>query len=257
MERLTGAGGGGAFHVRGSRRAAVLKIGVEAPELAFYRAAADPLRARGVMVPVLLASGDDPAWILLQYFPGTLSRDRWGVDADVVQYLARWHAVAPSVLDAHPIPAHVFRWEDALLSLPQHPALGSVSAELDDIFSPVGWVHGDPNVTNWVATEDGVLALTDWARVGRAHPAVDLAILLPGLPEVNTFRQLAEAYCTVRPQAGPAPRLARLMAVAKWWTALEFLDWARQGRLNRDAEPGLRMLEARLPDWTRATFGSG
>lgn len=260
MERLKSAGGGGAFRVRGSCREAVLKIGVEAPELAFYRDAAGPLTKQGMRIPALLGSGNEPSWILLEYLPGILARDRWGSDPEMVRYLARWHALAPSVLETHPIPGHAFRWEPDLLSLPLTPSpsevCGRFADELEEIFSPVGWVHGDPNVTNWVSDADGAVVLTDWARVGRAHPAVDLAILLPGMPDARALKTLADAYCRLRPEAGPVPHMARLMAVAKWWTALDFLHLGRQGKLSVDAEPGLRMLEELLPNWTHAALGS-
>ncbi len=259
LKRLNSAGGPGAFYVHGSREDAVLKLGIEAPEEAFYREASGSLQAAGLRVPTLLASGDNPRWVLLEYLPWSLPRKRWGRDPAAIRYLARWHALAPMVLDAGVFPSYTFRWDDNLISLDLDPSpgvlVGRFSDELHEIFSSVGWVHGDTNVTNWRIAPDGALALTDWARLGRAHPAIDLAILQPGLPDWDALSDLADAYCTLRPQAGPARRLARFMALAKWWSALDFLDMGRQGKLTADGQAGLSMLAERLPEWTQVTLG--
>jgi thiamine kinase-like enzyme len=91
-------------------------------------------------------------------------------------------------------------------------------------------ITGDPNPTNWCVRDDGKLVLVDWERFGYGTPAVDLAILMPGLgsQDGSLERWLATEYvkCWLR-EEGFAPISVEVLQaqirLAKLWSAVEFV----------------------------------
>ncbi len=274
--RLSGAGGPGSFRVEGPRGAIVYKRGVPARELAWHRWCAPraaALAAAGCWTAPLVASGAGPhPWLALAWAGEPLPRDRWGT-APVLAALAAWHR-AGALWDGSLDDAYPFAWDDALTgdALAALPASGRAAvgeawergAEVAqrDLFAPPGEaIHGDPNPTNWLVAADGPesrLVLVDWARPGRAHPAIDVAIALPGLPTWERAGEAAEAYLAARPEVHrpDADAWTRRILLAKLWSAVEFLAMATRAELSPDADAALAFLREDLPEWSKSQLGS-
>ncbi len=265
MERLSGVGGSGCHVARGPLGEAVLKCDLPPREEYFYREWAPLLRRKGLATPELLASGADPSWVLLERLPATLSSERWQGDSEVVAYLARWHQTSVELLNDANM-GYVYAWDHSVLeelsgfidakTLEQ---IGSVidrhRTEFQSLFEPLTWIHGDPNPTNWLVTASGDLALIDWSRYGRAHPAIDLAISLAGLPDWDVIRNLAQQYRVVNPDlVKHSHPLDQAIALGKLWTAIDFFVMGQRGALSADGNQGLEMLQMRLAPWLRSLF---
>ncbi len=74
------------------------------------------------------------------------------------------------------------------------PILHDLRLSYQLLFTPQCWISGDPNPTNWGVRSDGTLVLYDWERFGKATPALDLAITVPGLGDWASFQAVAAAY---------------------------------------------------------------
>jgi len=142
-----------------------------------------------------------------------------------------------------------FAWADdlsdaalALLAPPDaawfRKRIGRWQAEANQVlWQPLTVVHGDPNPTNWRLTDQGRPVLLDWARYGLGHPALDVAISLPGLPTPAAAAEAARRYGRSKLGAG-------LILLAKLYVVLEFLAMAARGEVRPAAETldGLRKL---------------
>ena len=104
--------------------------------------------------------------------------------------------------------------------------------------APARVISGDTNATNWAMREDGSPVLLDWGRAGLGHPAVDLAILLPGAgwDSAAPARRLGRAYRRHAPNGVP-DNLERMIEVAKSWHVVEFV--AAHGPLPDNAMAAL------------------
>lgn len=269
--RLAGAGGPGSFRVEGPRGSIAYKRSVPPRELAFYQRCAPhtaQLAAAGCRTAALVASGPEPEpWLALGWAGRPLPREQWGT-ASVLAALAAWHRAA-TLWEGPLDDGYPFAWDDALtraaldaLTASERDAVRddwgrAAEAARCELFAPPGHaIHGDPNPTNWLVGVDGPessLVLLDWARPGRAHPAVDVAIALPGLPTDERASQAAQQYLRARQDLRKPDGAAwtRGILLAKLWSAVEFLAMATRGDLSQDAESGVAFLRADLPGWSR------
>jgi aminoglycoside phosphotransferase (APT) family kinase protein len=88
------------------------------------------------------------------------------------------------------------------------------------IFAPWCWISGDPNPLNWGLRADGSLVLFDWELFGPGTPAIDLAIIIPGLGNAVQYAAVADYYvdlwaCQPDPLPWTNAQLARNVALAK------------------------------------------
>lgn len=97
--------------------------------------------------------------------------------------------------------------------------LAVLQREAAPLFTARSVISGDPNPLNWGLSGDGELVLMDWERIGLGHPALDVAITMPGLPGLAEFERPALAY---RSNDGSEVSARRLM-LAKLWTVVELL----------------------------------
>lgn len=277
--RVGGAGGPGSFRVEGPLGTVFYKRDIHPRELAWHRRAhrqAGALAAQGCWTAPLVAFGVSPGpWVALGWAGDPWPRERWG-GTQMLAALAAWHRAAP-LWQGPPEQDYPFAWDaaltrDALAACPadSRAALGpawqrAAAQAAPRLFgSDAPAIHGDPNPTNWVVapaaegqrTSEERLVLLDWSRAGRAHPAVDVAIALPGLPSPERAGRAAAAYLAARGEGGPgrAAEWAGLILMAKLWTAVEFLAMATRGELSADAAGGLAMLREDLPGWSASVL---
>ena len=263
--RLPGVGGPGCYRVQGLSREAIFKYGLPERESFFYREWAPRLQQADLAVPRLLAAGYEPTWILLERLPTSLPPDRWQGDPEVLRYLATWHRLSQD-WPGESVDGYGYTWNgqvlNELMGFLDEGTLGQIAEIIamqgdawDILCKPITWIHGDPNPTNWLLTASGTPALIDWSRYGRAHPAIDLAISMPGLPPLDRCVEQAEHYLRFNPELSPnGEQLGRSIALGKLWTLIDFLGMAKRGELSPDGNQGVKMLTERLGTWINSVF---
>ena len=257
-EQLDGLGGREVVRLRGPAGSAVLKRGQHERETRFYRDLAPVLDA-GVRAPH--AYHVDPEWLLLEDVPQPLSRDRWLADSAVMRSLAALHrsrralaALTDPFLpswDADQTEAAVDRL-DADDRATAARALERLRLEADRWLTGDALVSADPNPRNWGERADGTPVLFDWERVGRATPAVDVAITVPGLPSRDQVELASQAYLAVQQRDHvhwSGAEFTRGLVVVKAWTCVELLADRREVAQLAELQ---RWLAARLPAWLDA-----
>lgn len=215
----------------------------QAVEAEFYRHIAPNLM--DVPIPALIASHAD--WLILEFIPHSLPRERWLADSDVMAALRVLHHSTATASANWPT---LFRpaWNDRMTKtvlkvLPDcelfADTLQALQMQAQSLFQPLCWISGDPNPANWGVRGDGAVILFDWERFGRGTPALDLAITISGMGSPEAFRVVAEQY-------GGAVQ-ARDIALAKVWNVVEFLANADQ-MADKTIVP---MLVNALPYWLK------
>ena len=259
---LGGMSGSRVVRIAGPVESLVAKGGVSGRERAVYERLSAALAKQGVRIPRWYGTvnGGGDAWLLLEDVPKPLPRERWLAHAGVMATLRRLHTLPVGELDVLP---DWFRpvWTGAM----DRAALGwlgddsrlagtlhSFRRAAAGLFEPLAVISGDPNPLNWGLSVDGELVLMDWERVGLGHPALDVAITLPGLPSLVEFEAAAHAY---RWNDGPGISVQQLV-LAKLWTCVELLATTPRPIAGRPDDlpeqrkrEAARWLAAALPGW--------
>ena len=232
---LSGMSGSRVLRVVGPSGSIVVKGGVSSREATVYRSLAPVLADAGIRIPSLVAATDrgGEAWLLLEDIPTALPPDRWLADPELLGALHRLHCLDPTVLDVLP---DRFQpdWSESMTNAALHwlgddPEVGrrltDLRGEAAPLFEPVTLISGDPNPLNWGLSGTGELVLMDWERIGLGHPAIDVAITMPGLPGLEQFDRVVVTYRSTIPiLAVSSPPIATYLLVrAKLWTVIELL----------------------------------
>lgn len=257
-ETLSGLSGREVVRLRGPGGSAVLKSRPHPRETHFYGDLA-PVLDPGVNAP--RAYHVDPDWLLLEDVPQPLSRDRWLADSAVMRSLAALHRSRRSLerlVDPF-LPTWDARLTDAAVARLSTDDRGAAARSLERLRREADrWLTGDalvsadPNPRNWGERADGTPVLFDWERVGRATPAVDVAITVPGLPTRDQLELASEAYLCVQHRDQihwSGEEFTRGLAVVKTWTCVELLADHRELPELVELQ---RWLVADLPAWVDA-----
>ncbi len=234
-ESLGGMSGARVFRVAGCGGTLVAKANVSPRELGVYLTLSSVFADNGIRIPVCHGTvrAGDKAWLLLEDIPSPLSRQRWLADPEVMATLRRLHRLPPATLDALPdrfqpgwtesMDLAALRWLGENQDLASR--LAAVCHETVSLFAPVGPISGDPNPLNWGLTRNGEIVLMDWERIGLGHPALDVAITVPGLPTLDEFDRVRGAYRAAEiSMSGEVGGIeTRQLFLAKLWTVVEFL----------------------------------
>jgi aminoglycoside phosphotransferase (APT) family kinase protein len=240
----------------------IVKHSVKRTEAAFYQDVAPALIVQGVATPALewLHQEDEGAWLVLEYIPEPLPKERRLADPRVMTVLSRLHrAQLPSAA----LPLFNPTWDDTMtnqaltsFSKSEQTRLASLIQRLQHesqpLFHAQTWISGDPNVMNWGVRANGDTVLYDWERFGRGTPALDLAISIPGLGDWTAFEQVANQYLRAagaQPSRQHYQRLVQAIAYAKVWNVIEFLSFATTGEITETTR--IPSLAQQLPDWIR------
>lgn len=265
IDRITvlgGMGGARVVQLAGPGGTLVAKGGVSGRERAVYERLVASLAERGVRIPrwhATVLDGDD-VWLLIEDIPVPLPPDRWLADASVMATLRRLHALPTAALDVLPSrfrPAWTASMEAAALAwlgdgTLGHGRLAALREEAAPLFEPTTVISGDPNPLNWGLSATGELVLLDWERIGLGHPALDVAITVPGLGTLPAFQRAVASY---RSDGGPEVS-ARQLVLAKLWSVVELLaptptrsdENGRDGPRQRRSETASQVA-ALLPSW--------
>jgi len=229
------------WRVQSAKQSVIVKRSTHPRESIFYTMVAPTLAAVDIPLPHLEWSGRDADtfWLVLEDIPTPLPRVRWSADQEMLTVLHRLHHRLPLNLNLA-FPSFEPDWSetmtnDALACFPSAqarrlaPILEDLRLSHQTLFAPQCWISRDPNPTNWGLRGDGTMVLYDWERFGKATPAVDLAITVPGLGERAVFQAVATAYLerddrSLSLAAQEISFLTQEMIVAKVWSIIEYLS---------------------------------
>ncbi len=237
VELLGGMSRGRVYRVRWARRSLILKRTPHATEAYFYQVIVPAWLELQQFTPILVEAVEENGqwWLMLEDIPQRLPQERRQADPDLLATLGRLHHSALPVLPEALAPYRpawtMAMTEHALAALPAAdaallaPILAALCQAAQPLFASRCPLSGDPNPANWGLREDGRLVLYDWERYCRGTPALDLAISIPGLGDMDAFRQVAARYVAVMSGSALVEQgaLARQIAHAKVWSVIEFL----------------------------------
>jgi hypothetical protein len=262
-ERLGGKSGAAVYRLRFTHGSAILKASTNPAEYHFYAQSAPSLRRQGIGIPALLGCthAENNFWLALEDIAQPLPRQ---LDLRLITMLARLHRLPTSLLDlpqAHFAPDWTPTLTKQAVDCFEPHLQPSVRHQLerwqqDDsrLFEPECFISGDPNPANWGVRSDGTLVLFDWERFCRAAPAIDLAIIIPGLGTREQYQEVATAYLRERessdhPYQADVDRLAEDITRAKVWTVVGYLSQYTEGPLERDSV--FNFLTTQVPGWLK------
>lgn len=224
IEPLGGLSGRMVVAVHGQRGSVVAKGPVTRVEVAVATDLVAPLARCGVRAPRTLAvvdsAGDD--WLLMEHLPRALPRERWGADAQVLDVLWGLHSMPPALVE-HLADRYRPRWDSSLtaaagaaLDADRATAgrLADLAERAGNLFAADRVISGDPNPLNWRLDDHDRPVLVDWERITVASPAIDLAIVMPGLPDRHAADAAVVAY-------GDGALTADDILLAKAWSVVE------------------------------------
>jgi hypothetical protein len=268
VERLGGMSGSCVWRVRFTGSSVIVKASASPAEARFYELAAGPLREAGILSPRLEWALHEPDahWLVLEDIPTQLPTQPvagWRPDPRVIAILARLHALTrtkpPYLPDAPPQ-----TWTDAMTAsalalfppaaaATLAPLLRRLRQETQPIFAPWCWISGDPNPLNWGLRADGSRVLFDWELFGPGTPAIDLAIVIPGLGNVAQYAAVVDCYVefwACQPDTLPwtNAQLARNIALAKIASVVRLLAAHADGSARVGAEL-VAWLVDKAPTW--------
>lgn len=238
IESLGGLSGRIVARVQGTGRSVVAKGPVSTPEVEVARRFPELLLRHGVRVPRVFATpetADDGTWIVMEYLPDPLPQGRWGADEQVIAMLRALHTLPSDAVEDLP-GRYLPGWDDALTASAAS-TLGADDAVVDrlavlaeraqPLFDPRCVVSGDPNPLNWRVDGEQCPVLLDLERLTVASPALDLAIVLAGLPDRAAAAAVTAAY------GSGAPTVDEVL-LAKAWSVVELAATAADGTPAHD-----------------------
>lgn len=233
VARLGGMSGRTVARVHGDAGSVVAKGPVLEREAGAARWLAEPLARYGVRtvrVFSVLDTGRTGTWIVMEYLAAALPRERWGSDIEVIATLRAMHQVPRGTVANL---AHRYRpkWDDAT-TVDAGRALGTdrvlihrlteLAERAQPLFEEQNAIVGDPNPLNWRLDEDGHPVLVDLERLTVATPAIDLAIVMPGLPDRESAAEMIRRY-------GAGVVKVDDVLLAKAWSVVELAATAPHG----------------------------
>lgn len=232
VDVLKGLSGAGVWRLEFGGQKVIVKYSDRGRESYFYRHVAPHLRLRNVPMPDVYWQWQDEQgyWLVLEHLPQPLPGERWQADSAVFAVLHALHSSAlPSDLDLSDM--YQPQWTDAITDaalsclsdadrMHLAPILHEIQQASQILFAPSCPVSADPNPANWGVRDNGTVVLFDWDRFTFATPALDLAITLPGLPDLPAFARAADVYN----EFAATPVTAHDLAIAKIWSVTEFLS---------------------------------
>jgi Phosphotransferase enzyme family len=256
VDRVAGQSRAEVWCARFERKTVIVKKTSVDREVDFYRVTAASLR-KAVPIPKLewIYEGSEHSWLVLEHIPRALPRERWLADASILHSLYRLHSFSQNVQT-------MFRpmWSEEmsgvaasffpdLIKKELEPILYRLRIDAQHLFDPLCYISGDPNPTNWALRLNGEAVLFDWERFGRGHPALDLAITVPGLGREEDFHRVAIEYLKVANLIDSnMPEWRRNIALAKLWSVVEFLYFVR---IDTRSDINFGWLLKSIPAWLR------
>ncbi|MGG0240134.1 phosphotransferase family protein [Bacillus rhizoplanae] len=175
-------------------------------------------------------------WFVIEDIPLSFSKTRWKGDTEQIKYLFTLHSNTWNQ-NLNINEPFIFQWSKSLdnkalklLPVDLKTVIEDLRIASKDIFSQLCCISGDPNPTNWGMRNNNQLVLFDWERIGYGFPAIDLAIIIPGLGTTdkslethiaNTYLNFWKATSISFPYS--TSELIQQITVAKIWSVLDFI----------------------------------
>ncbi|SHI05335.1 phosphotransferase family protein [Ferrimonas marina] len=234
---------------------AILKQGVSATEMDFYRVVLPQSTALQALAPRLLDVPDEQS-LIIEYLPTLLEAEQWRSPA-LLEGLAVLHNSSLTLTDCqrYPLTWSEQATESALARLDKAVRVQAARAiqpfwqQRERIFAPLYPLSGDSNIGNWGRRESGDWVLFDWERFSLGSPAIDLAPLLPGMSSPEQATEFGRAYLAKNPACTTAlAQLTSQILVAKAWIAVEVINLLHERDNPRTLEY-MAWFNRVLPSW--------
>ncbi|MGN7233180.1 hypothetical protein ACTHQ0_25715 [Priestia megaterium] len=216
----------------------IVKKAKEKREYDVYNSLSGFFKDKKISIPSTYYTYQDRTdyWFVIEDIPHLLPKERWKGDTEQIKVLFNLHFNTwNKTLSIDKL--FDFRWSKeltkrALSLLPStlEVAIEQLHLKSETIFSPVCYISGDPNPTNWGIRNNGELVLFDWERTGYASPAIDLAITIPSLGTLDKSLEFTIASTYINFWKGVSiefpysiQELTEQIVIAKMWSALDFL----------------------------------
>ncbi|MBE7956380.1 phosphotransferase [Microbacterium oxydans] len=244
FEWLGGLSGRSVAALHGVSASVVVKGPAVAAEVEIAGRLAGDFERHGIRTPTIFAiveTSSAGTWLVMERLPHPLPQERWGVDLQVIDTLRSLHSL-PQGLVASLRYGFQPGWDSAMTrsAVSALHADAATAQHLEDLercaqplFARRCVISGDPNPLNWRVDHAGFPVLLDLERLTIASPALDLAILLPGLPDRSEAEALTSAY-------GPDSPSVDEILWAKAWTVVEMASTSAASRQARDVLRAVR-----------------
>lgn len=188
--------GGVARFIFHTEQSVIVKCSPTPRERNFYERCASLIQRTGVGIADLYWSGSDYTgryWIVIEDVLKPLPQERWVCDPEQIEMLFRLHSgtwkdriwtlneEAYRPVWNEELTRRACEWFDATERNKVENHLTTLQREAQVLFQSICCISADPNTTNWRMRDNEDLILIDWERFSYGHPAVDLAITMPGL----------------------------------------------------------------------------
>ena len=229
LKELGGMSEASVWRATFEKRCTIIKASKDVAEYHFYKDIKPHLH---IAVPYLYADfQDEHAWLAIEDLARLLAKDQFDNYEARVTYLKQLHQT-----DIHLATnvSYAARWSNEMtekaLSFFIRPneirkRLEPFQTLAQPLFEPVCFVSADPNPNNWGFRKDSTLVLFDWARYTRAHPAIDLAIIIAGWGSKDIFEEVARIYLEGNESESNILNLDQKIGIAKLWTLVEMLSY--------------------------------
>lgn len=241
VEELNGVNKGqgtSCFRIFFGEKSFIVKKAKEKREYDVYNAVSPVFKDKKISIPLVYYTYQEERdyWFVIEDIPHLLPKNRWKGDAEQIKVLFNLHFNTWNKTLNIDKPFD-FKWDKgltkrALSLLPStlEVAIEQLRLKSETIFSPVCYISGDPNPTNWGIRNNGELVLFDWERIGYASPAIDLAITIPSLGTLDKSLEfnIASTYISFWKDVSidfpySVSELTEQIVIAKMWSALDFL----------------------------------
>lgn len=227
-----------AYRAHSSKTTYIIKHCLNRREAEVYTKNAAFFEKNKIPIPKLYFScmWDDDMWVVLEDIPQAFPKERWYADREQVTILFHLHFNSwnRKLNIKHPYEYH---WNEIFMHtveslLPEKitTIIPVLHEQVKPLFMPLCCLSGDPNPTNWAMRENGDLVLFDFEQIGYGHPAIDLAITMPGFGSVDGSleKEIAQRYLSLWEKKGvdfpnTAAELEKQIVLAKLWISLDFL----------------------------------
>jgi Phosphotransferase enzyme family len=263
VELLSGLSGAKVYRLSFAATKLVLKSSPNPREAEFYLTYAEMFSQAGVSLPHFYFAHSENSlnWLVLENIPHPLPQERWQADEQVLRVLANLHQIKHPVADAFDFFQPKWTSEMSRVALSKletasakkfESRLEELRIEAQSLFKPTNFISGDTNPRNWGVRGEDSPVLFDWERIALGSAAIDVAIVIPGLPAIAAFELFARKYLRLSPnfEANPTndlPTFIRQLKLAKLWTVIEFLSH------NSDNNPDLASASLKIarlfPQW--------
>ncbi len=226
------------FHLLFEKKSVIVKNTIYKREYDVYNHLTSVFHSKKIDIPDTYDTYEEEQsyWFVIEDIPLSFPKTRWKGDTEQIKYLFTLHFNTWNQ-NLNINEPFIFQWSKnldnkalKLLPLNVKTVIEDLRIASKEIFAKLCCISGDPNPTNWGIRNNNQLVLFDWERIGYGSPAIDLAIIIPGLGTVdksletsiaNTYINFWKATSVLFPYS--ASELTQQITIAKIWSALDFI----------------------------------